>query len=336
MCVEVGRGDPLPPKTRLLTSATESALTVEVEVIYHSKPARSSSGSLYSQKHVANRLPMARASGVKRMGADSPIALAPVNARGGIPSDGVLDEVNLASPVGVKPPVPAHDAVYVLADSVLGYNNALAGDVGGSTGSLESSDGAHHVLNSSSCSLDHSDGSLYAVIFDADFAPEMDGTMLPGYLFPLCINRELLLTNCFEVAVGAALYVAEAGMAVHGFWNPAAVLLRGHVRGGPALLLMVPPGILSFLSDDSGDNGSYALFCWASSTGAIWMIAADVCSCLLQLMLGFAVSPKGDFGVQFLMIVLAIEQKILVDPLSLMQLARSLVVAALAVNRRTS
>ncbi|GMH15569.1 hypothetical protein Nepgr_017410 [Nepenthes gracilis] len=165
MCVEVGRGDPLPPKIRLLTSATEFALTVEVEVIYHSKPAHSSSGSLYSQKHVANRLPMARASGVKRMGADLPIVLAPVNARGASPSVGVLDEVNLASPVGVKPPVPAHDAVYVLADSVLGYNNAPAGDVGGSTGSLESSDGAHHVLNSSSCSLDHSDGSLVGLLF---------------------------------------------------------------------------------------------------------------------------------------------------------------------------
>ncbi|GMH15603.1 hypothetical protein Nepgr_017444 [Nepenthes gracilis] len=44
----------------------------------------------------------------------------------------------------------------------------------------------------------------------------------------------------------------------------------------------------------------------------------------------------GDVAVQFLMIVHAIEQKILVDLLSLLQLARSLVVAALAVNRRAS
>ncbi|GMH09757.1 hypothetical protein Nepgr_011598 [Nepenthes gracilis] len=146
------QGDPLPPKIRLLTGATESAQTVEVEVIYHSEPVRSSSGSLFSRKHVANRLPMARTSGVKRMGAISPIALASVNARGGNPSDGVVK-----SPVGVKPPVLAHDAVYVLADSVLGYNNAPSGEVGGSTGSLESLVGAHHVLNSS---LDHSDGSL--------------------------------------------------------------------------------------------------------------------------------------------------------------------------------
>ncbi|GMH20960.1 hypothetical protein Nepgr_022802 [Nepenthes gracilis] len=45
----------------------------------------------------------------------------------------------------------------------------------------------------------------------------------------------------FDVAVDAALYIAEAGMAVQVFWNLAAVLLRGHVNGGPALLLMVPP-----------------------------------------------------------------------------------------------
>ncbi|GMH11670.1 hypothetical protein Nepgr_013511 [Nepenthes gracilis] len=112
-----------------------------------------------------------------------------------------------------------------------------------------------------------SGGRSYAVTSDADFAPEMDGAMLPGYLFPLCINRGLLLKDChgipsagllgcarmqclvaacvgnwcFEVAVGAALYVAEAGMAAHVFWNPAAVVLRGHARGGPALLLLVPP-----------------------------------------------------------------------------------------------
>ncbi|GMH03473.1 hypothetical protein Nepgr_005312 [Nepenthes gracilis] len=29
----------------------------------------------------------------------------------------------------------------------------------------------------------------------SDFAPEMDGAMLPGYLFPLCINRGLLLKD---------------------------------------------------------------------------------------------------------------------------------------------
>ncbi|GMH16902.1 hypothetical protein Nepgr_018743 [Nepenthes gracilis] len=40
-----------------------------------------------------------------------------------------------------------------------------------------------------------SGGRSYAVIFHADFAPDVDGAMLPGYLFPLCINRELLLTN---------------------------------------------------------------------------------------------------------------------------------------------
>ncbi|GMH11678.1 hypothetical protein Nepgr_013519 [Nepenthes gracilis] len=63
MCVEVDRGVPLPPKIRLLTGAAELALSVEVEIIYHSKPARSSSGILNNQKHV----PMARDSGVERM-----------------------------------------------------------------------------------------------------------------------------------------------------------------------------------------------------------------------------------------------------------------------------
>ncbi|GMH20946.1 hypothetical protein Nepgr_022788 [Nepenthes gracilis] len=112
-----------------------------------------------------------------------------------------------------------------------------------------------------------SGGRSYDVTSDDDFAPEMDGAMLPGYLFPLCINRGLLLKDChgipgagllgcarvqglaaasvgnwcFEVAVGAALYVAEAGMTAHVFWNLAAVLLRGHAWGGPALLLLVPP-----------------------------------------------------------------------------------------------
>ncbi|GMH13950.1 hypothetical protein Nepgr_015791 [Nepenthes gracilis] len=106
-----------------------------------------------------------------------------------------------------------------------------------------------------------SGGRSFAVISDADFAPEMDGAMLPGYLFPLCINPDYFLPCkcfaslvmeflvpgyscvrnwCFEVAVGAALYIAEAGMVAHVLWNPAAVLLSGHARGGPALLLMVP------------------------------------------------------------------------------------------------
>ncbi|GMH04969.1 hypothetical protein Nepgr_006809 [Nepenthes gracilis] len=188
MCVEVGRGNPLPPKIRLLTGATESALTVEVEIIYHSKPTRSSSGILNNQKRVTNRLPLARAFGVKRM-CDAtclPMALAPRNEGGGSHSARVLDEVNLASPVGVKSPVSdsgLHDgleegshggldvpqtshvvgAEYVLADAVLGPKVGPAVDVGGSSGSLDSSDGAHHVLDSSSCSLDHSDGSLVGV-----------------------------------------------------------------------------------------------------------------------------------------------------------------------------
>ncbi|GMH14009.1 hypothetical protein Nepgr_015850 [Nepenthes gracilis] len=119
-----------------------------------------------------------------------------------------------------------------------------------------------------------SGGRSFAVISDADFAPEMDGAMFLGLPVPLCINRELLLTDwlsaasssdcflpckcfaslvmeflvpgyscvrnwCFEVAVGAALYIAEAGMVAHVLWNPAAVLLCGHARGGPAFLLMV-------------------------------------------------------------------------------------------------
>ncbi|GMH11697.1 hypothetical protein Nepgr_013538 [Nepenthes gracilis] len=44
----------------------------------------------------------------------------------------------------------------------------------------------------------------------------------------------------FDVAVGASLFVAEAGMDVQVFWNPADVLLHGHENGGPALLLLVP------------------------------------------------------------------------------------------------
>ncbi|GMH16928.1 hypothetical protein Nepgr_018769 [Nepenthes gracilis] len=118
-----------------------------------------------------------------------------------------------------------------------------------------------------------SGGRSYDVTSDDDFASEMDGAMLPGYLLPLCINHGLLLKDwlccllihgipgagllgcsrvqglvaasvgngCFEVAVGAALYVAEAGTAAHVFRNLAAVPLRGHAWGGPAVLLLVPP-----------------------------------------------------------------------------------------------
>ncbi|GMH31707.1 hypothetical protein Nepgr_033551 [Nepenthes gracilis] len=60
----------------------------------------------------------------------------------------------------------------------------------------------------------------------------------------------------FEVAVGAALYVAEVGMAVQLWWNPAAVLLRGHVNGGPALLLLVPPVVCGARDGSSGLVGS--------------------------------------------------------------------------------
>ncbi|GMH14006.1 hypothetical protein Nepgr_015847 [Nepenthes gracilis] len=142
-----GSGDPLPPNGRFLDRCNRVCKAfVEVEVIYHSKPVCSSSGPLFSRKHAANRLPKARTSGVTRMGADSPTALDSVNARDGHPSVGV-----------VKPLVPAHVAVHELAGSVLGYNYTPTGDVGGSTGSLEPSDGANHVLNSS---LDHSEGSL--------------------------------------------------------------------------------------------------------------------------------------------------------------------------------
>ncbi|GMH14507.1 hypothetical protein Nepgr_016348 [Nepenthes gracilis] len=127
------------------------------------------------------------------------------------------------------------------------------------------------------------------VTSDDDFAPEMDGAMLPGYLFLSRINRGiaaqglvvlpphviavmeflvpgysaapgcrvwllpllgiggngkdlagliLLLVKrwlqlpilgfgSFEVAVGAALYVAEAGMAAHVFWNLAVLYCVG-------------------------------------------------------------------------------------------------------------
>ncbi|GMH21303.1 hypothetical protein Nepgr_023145 [Nepenthes gracilis] len=163
MCVEVGRGDPLPPKIWLLTGAAEPALTVEVEIIYHSKPARISSGILNNHKHVANKLPMARASGVERMCAATclPMALVPGNEEGG------SHFAHLASPVGVKPPVSVSgllDGLGVgLTDAVLGPKEAPTVDVGGSTGPIKFSDGAHHVLDSSSCSLDQFDGSLVEV-----------------------------------------------------------------------------------------------------------------------------------------------------------------------------
>ncbi|GMH31791.1 hypothetical protein Nepgr_033635 [Nepenthes gracilis] len=75
-----------------------------------------------------------------------------------------------------------------------------------------------------------------------------NGKALAG-LRMLLVNRWFQLPifgfGSFELAVGAALYVAEAGRAVHVFWNPAAVLLRGHVNGGLALLLMAPPLLLT-------------------------------------------------------------------------------------------
>ncbi|GMH12836.1 hypothetical protein Nepgr_014677 [Nepenthes gracilis] len=66
-CVEVDRGNPLPPKIRLMTGAAELALSVEVEIIYHSKPARKPSGVQYTQKHV----PKARDYGAERMNAST-------------------------------------------------------------------------------------------------------------------------------------------------------------------------------------------------------------------------------------------------------------------------
>ncbi|GMH21244.1 hypothetical protein Nepgr_023086 [Nepenthes gracilis] len=44
-----------------------------------------------------------------------------------------------------------------------------------------------------------SGGRLYLVTFVADFATEVDGTMMPGYLFPLCINCEFLPTSWWEL-----------------------------------------------------------------------------------------------------------------------------------------
>ncbi|GMH22103.1 hypothetical protein Nepgr_023946 [Nepenthes gracilis] len=71
-----------------------------------------------------------------------------------------------------------------------------------------------------------------------------NGKDLAGLIL-LLVKRWLQLPildfGSFEVADGAAIYVAEAGMAAHVFWNQAAVLLRGHAWGGPALLLLVPP-----------------------------------------------------------------------------------------------
>ncbi|GMH30745.1 hypothetical protein Nepgr_032588 [Nepenthes gracilis] len=66
----------------------------------------------------------------------------------------------------------------------------------------------------------------------------LDGLML--LLVKRWLQLPILGFGSFEVAVGAALYIAEAGMVAHVLWNPAAVLLRGHARDGPALLLMVP------------------------------------------------------------------------------------------------
>ncbi|GMH21319.1 hypothetical protein Nepgr_023161 [Nepenthes gracilis] len=53
ICIEVGKDDPLPKKIRLLTGAVDSDKIVEVEIVYHSKPAHRSSQPLNSKKWVA-------------------------------------------------------------------------------------------------------------------------------------------------------------------------------------------------------------------------------------------------------------------------------------------
>ncbi|GMH14610.1 hypothetical protein Nepgr_016451 [Nepenthes gracilis] len=56
ICIEVGRDDPLLGKIRLLTGAVESTKIVEVEIVYHSKPAHRISQHLNRQKWVSKSL----------------------------------------------------------------------------------------------------------------------------------------------------------------------------------------------------------------------------------------------------------------------------------------
>ncbi|GMH09761.1 hypothetical protein Nepgr_011602 [Nepenthes gracilis] len=128
---------------------------------------------------------------------------------------------------------------------------------------------AELMLDGLSLSQVPSGGRSYDVTSDDDFAPEMDGCLMqlvvdwcdlccielatadcflpckcsaslvmeflmPGYsAAPVQGLLPFLGFGCFEVAVGAALYVAEAGTDAHVFWNLAAVFcvgMRGAVR----------------------------------------------------------------------------------------------------------
>ncbi|GMH21030.1 hypothetical protein Nepgr_022872 [Nepenthes gracilis] len=125
-CVEVDRANPLPPKIRILTEAAELALSVEVEIIYHSKPARNSTSVQYTQKHV----PMNRDFGVDRMCAATCLhsELVPENEGGGGQS------ASLASPTAVKLQAPTPGLVDGLGVEMeiddLGLNVAPFGVVG--------------------------------------------------------------------------------------------------------------------------------------------------------------------------------------------------------------
>ncbi|GMH04866.1 hypothetical protein Nepgr_006706 [Nepenthes gracilis] len=107
MCVEVGRGDPLPSKIQILTGAADSATTMEVEIIYHSNPARRSSALLSNQKRASISLPLTQAPGVEGICAavQLPLDQAPGLDGGGCHAAHVLADVNLASQAGFKPSV---------------------------------------------------------------------------------------------------------------------------------------------------------------------------------------------------------------------------------------
>ncbi|GMH32007.1 hypothetical protein Nepgr_033851 [Nepenthes gracilis] len=99
MCVEVERGNPLPPKIWLLTGAAELALSVEVEVIYHSKHARNSTGVQYTQEH----LPMNRDIGADRKGAASSGSRPDISGLGDGPNEMVSSDAPSIS-IAVSPP----------------------------------------------------------------------------------------------------------------------------------------------------------------------------------------------------------------------------------------
>ncbi|GMH24172.1 hypothetical protein Nepgr_026015 [Nepenthes gracilis] len=119
----------------------------------------------------------------------------------------------LASPVGVKPPVSVSglldDLGVGLADAVLGPKEASTADIGGSTGPIEFSDGAHHVLDSSSCSLDQFDGSLVGVpsINVNDTSREAHQ---PSLSTDLASEQEPLGWNDFHVAAASAVPPADS------------------------------------------------------------------------------------------------------------------------------